>query len=493
MKNSRNHIIRSVIFLIITALSLVMMNRVLVPKYDYSNSEWPTTSTYEQFYKMKKDTVDVLFLGSSVMVNAASPQEIYREYGIRSYNLGSENQSPIISYWWLREALRFQSPSAVVMDCRFLYPLHKENDLNMIEGLVRKSIDPMRWSSVKMQAVHDICSIDIGQDELSYYLTNLRYHERWKVLTRNDFDASMQEAPLKGYAPLYGDGPEDYETYKPSGSDEEAPFDEHMGVYLDRITALCREKGISLILIDLPGNNMNDRVDNALSSYAEENGITYLNYCKAGMYETLHASLPEENVTAHANVAGAIRFSDEIGRILKETYGIPSVSDEQYEKDMAAYDHVLNNDSLLKTEDFADYLTLLNDESYTVFFSVYEDAGEPMDDRTLDNWKALGLTVDLSGMYERSYTAVLSGNVLHEACGTDFLSQTMMFSGKRASVTIESAGRSSGSWSSVRIDGQEYSLSLPGINIVVYDNVTQKVLDRVNYDPLKKDMARAGS
>lgn len=491
MKKRMNGIIKSCVFLVITALSLHMLNGILVPKFDYSNSDWPTTSTYEQFYKMEKDSVDVLFLGSSVMVNAASPQEIYRQYGIRSYNLSSENQSPVISYWWLKEALRFQSPQAVVMDCRFLFPLHKENDLNMVEGLVRKSIDPMRWSAVKMAAVHDICSIDIGQDELSYYLTNLRYHERWKVLTRDDFDPSMRAAPLKGYAPIYGYGPEDYETYRPSGGTDVSPFDEHMGVYLDRITDLCRENGIQLILIDLPGNNMNDAVANALDAYAAENGIRYLNFCETGLYRSLGASLPEENVTAHANVAGSVRFSDAIGSLLKEDCGIPSVTDEQYEKDMAAWDHVLNNDVLLKTDSPAEYLDLLRDENYTVFFSVYEDAGEPMEADVLENWKALGVSVDLSGMYERSYCAVISGSVLYEESGTGFLSGTLMFNGRRASATVESAGRNSGSWSSIRIDGKEYSLSLPGINIVVYDNVSGKVLDRVVFDPLKREMTRA--
>ncbi len=490
MKKRMDHIIRSVIFLILTGLTLGTLDRILVPKFDYSNSDWPTTSTYEQFYRMNRDSVDVLFLGSSVMVNAASPQQIYRQYGIRSYNLASENQSPIISYWWLKEALRFQHPAAAVMDCRFLFPLHKENDLNMIEGLVRKSIDPMRWSTVKMAAVHDICSIDIGQDELSYYLTNLRYHERWKVLTRDDFDASMRAAPLKGYAPIYGYGPEEYETYDPSGSGDISPFDEHMGVYLDQITRLCRENGISLILIDLPGNNMNDGVANALAAYAEQNGIRYLNYCETRLYGSLGASLPEENVTAHANVAGSVRFSDAVGRFLQEECGVPAVTDGQYEKDMASWDHILNNDILLKTDDAAEYLELLGDEDYTVFFSVYEDAGEPMAAEVLAGWKALGLSVDLSGMYERSYSAVISGRVLYEESGTGFLSNTLMFNDKRASAVVESAGRNSGSWSSVRIDGKEYSPAMPGINIVVYDNVTGKVLDRVNYDPLKRVMTR---
>ena len=490
MKKHMKGIIRSIIFLSILLASLLGMNRIIRPKFDYSNSDWPTTSTYEQFYRMEKNSIDVLFLGSSVMVNAVSPMEIYEKYGIRSYNLGSENQSPIISYYWLKEALRYQSPSAVVMDCRFLFPIHKENPLNMIEGLVRKSIDPMKWSEVKMEAVHDICTIDEGQDELSYYLTNLRYHERWKVLTRDDYDASMQEAPLMGFSPLYENGPDSYEAYWPSNSAETAKFDEHMSVYLDRITQLCREHDIELILIDLPGNNMNDAVNNALSKYADQNGIEYFNYCEASLYATIGAQLPEENVTAHANLPGALKFSDAIGNVLQSIYHLPSVSDEQYENSLLYHRHIQNTDRIKKESDFAEYLRLINDPLYSVFVSVSEDASGEMSGEVLEAWMDLGLTVNLTGMYERSYMAVISADEHYEEMGTSFLSHNGQFHHKRSSYKIESAGRSIGSWSSIRINGTEYSMAQQGINIVIYDNMSGRVIDTVSYETHSGEMKR---
>ena len=96
-------IIRSVIFLSILASVLCWINQILEPKYLYKNSTWPTTSSYHQFYQMEENTIDVLFFGSSVCVNAFSPQEIYNSCGIRSYNLGSEQQSIFLSYFWLNE------------------------------------------------------------------------------------------------------------------------------------------------------------------------------------------------------------------------------------------------------------------------------------------------------------------------------------------------------------------------------------------------------
>ena len=55
---------RAVAFLLLLAVCLSGVNCVLLPKY-YVTGDWPTTSTYLDFYNLEQDTVDVLFLGSS--------------------------------------------------------------------------------------------------------------------------------------------------------------------------------------------------------------------------------------------------------------------------------------------------------------------------------------------------------------------------------------------------------------------------------------------
>ena len=118
MRTHLGNIIRSAVFLFLLVISLYYINEMLLPKYTLKNNLWPMTSSYNQFYQMEEDSVDVLFLGSSVVVNAFSPQEIYDTYGIRSYNLASEEQSIFLSYYWLKEALRYQNPQVVVLDTR---------------------------------------------------------------------------------------------------------------------------------------------------------------------------------------------------------------------------------------------------------------------------------------------------------------------------------------------------------------------------------------
>lgn len=113
--------VRLIVFLLVILLVIGGLNELLKPKYYYTEI-WPTTNTYLDFYKLEKNSVDVLLFGSSHAVTAFNPQVLYDNYGITSYNLGCEQQSPLITYYWLREALKYQTPKVVIIDT---YTFHK--------------------------------------------------------------------------------------------------------------------------------------------------------------------------------------------------------------------------------------------------------------------------------------------------------------------------------------------------------------------------------
>ncbi len=202
MKRTLCFLLRCLVFAILLCLVLSRINRTLEPKYYLHGYYWPTTPTYTQFYDMERDSLDVLFLGSSVAQNEFIPQLLYNEFGIRACNLSSERQSPVISYYWLKEALNRQSPKLVVLETLFLQNRYPDDPLNSSVYLARKALDPMRWSSVKLEAVHDLCARYRNQRELSYFLTNIQYHKRWPELKADDFDTDEYLAPrLYGWAP----------------------------------------------------------------------------------------------------------------------------------------------------------------------------------------------------------------------------------------------------------------------------------------------------
>ena len=485
MKKHVTNLLRSLVFLSILAFSLFVINRVLRPKYTLENSDWPTTSTYEQFYEMKENSIDVIFLGSSVMVNAVSPQEIYNTSGIRSYNLGSEQQSVFLSYYWLKEALRFQSPKVVVLDTRFVFELHPENPINTRETLQRKCLDPMRWSEVKREAVRDVCRIDTTQSEMSYYLTNIRYHGRWTELSEQDFIPEEYTAgELKGFSPLEEYGDDSYAAYVPGGGKDARDLQPVMREYLDKTVDLCREKGITLILLSLPGNAMSDRENNALTSYAESRGVDYYNFCEKTLYDALGAELPREKAVSHANLWGAIRVSDYLGALLREKYKVQSLQDAQYEETKDYYAQVIKDCELAHIKDFNQYLKELKDDRYTVFIASLKDTSTCLTEEMKENLAALGIKTDLTEKKQWSYAAVIDAETGVTEIYDEKLPAVLSGSvrGKKTFYELTGTGYYAGTGNSLVIDGKEYSKNKTGLTFVVYDNVRRKVIDRATFN-----------
>ena len=486
-------IVKSIAFLLILSNVLLATNRVLMPKSIIANNRWPTTSTYHQFYNMKHDSVDVLFLGSSVTVNAFSPQEIYNHFGIRSYNLGSEQQSIFLSYFWLKEALRFQTPQVVILDTKFLFELHKENPINTTEGLIRKCLDPMRWSCVKQEAVKELCAIDKDQTELSYYFTNIRYHSRWSDLKEYDMVSSeTKNSELKGYAAIETYGSETYAAFISSGDTEiKAETHKIMQIYLDKIVELCQNNDITLILVSLPGNSMSDAINNTLTSYAQINDIDYYNMCEVELYNSVGAVLPKENTIGHENIWGAMKMSQFFGKMLRDNYGLPSTVDMQYEETKEFYDHIIKNCELNHITNICEYLKAINDKHYTTFIVIRDEATAHLIDDAVAGLKELGLQSDLTGKYGWSYCAVISPeNGISEVLSQNAPAELAgSIRNKKTFYTVSSCGFLSGITSTITIDGKEYCPNVRGLNFVIYDNDLMKVIDQVTFDTCGNNIA----
>lgn len=490
MRKRMKGIVRSVLFLIILAFVLNRINQILTPKYIYKTYSWPSTSSYNQFYQMEKDSIDVIFLGSSVCVNAFSPQEIYNNYGIRSYNLGSAYQSIFLSYFWLKEALRFQSPQVAVLDLRFLSTHAPNNAINSSEGMTRACLDPMKWSHVKVEAVNELCSVDESQTKLSYYLTNIRFHSRWVSLAEEDMIPSeVQYAELKGYSALASYGPASYATFNPSDPNKyeyEGYPNPLMLEYLDRTVELCKENNIKLVLVNLPGNPVNDAIHNISTKYASDHDIDFYNFCETSLYEAIGAELPRESVYYHENLWGSIKMSNYMGKLLSETYHVPAVPDHQWEETKSYYEQLIKNCELCHISDFVEYLRAIKDQNYSVFIAVSSNAVTGLTDERIAALKDLGIKTDWSDKYRWSYyAAILPGEAVIEDAGEKTLTVTGGFRGNKSVYTLTSSGHYAGNTASITIDGVDYAKNGSGFNIVVYDNVTMKVIDSVRFENAK--------
>ena len=136
--------------------------------------------------------------------------------------------------------------------------------------------------------------------------------------------------------------------------------------------------------------------------------------------------------------------------------------------------------TLLRSE-LSDYLmNMALAEGKVIAMSVKNDALQGLDLEEVEAMKKLGLTGFESMEESSSYYALISPVGIAEETGQTMVTYESEIDG--ALFKIESAGRDAGSYSSIMINGTEYSRNCNGINIVVYDTGTGSVSDAVTFD-----------
>lgn len=481
---------KCILFLLLLILILSAVNNVLVPKYFIDNS-WPTTSTYLGFYEMPENSIDVLFLGSSHGVTAFIPQELYNNYGITSYNLSCEQQNLVISYYWLKEALRFQKPKAVVLETFYLF----NDQFDSSEAYMRKAMDYMKWSSVKRQAINDICTIDTTQSKSSYYFTNQRFHTRWRELSENDFSYPQMSKhyELKGFSTKFDQINEnDYVPLSVAESSESANTVELMQLYLEKISTLCAENNIELILVKNPTTSQTVKKYNATKELANELHLAFYDFNTAKLYNDIGFSFAEDMIDrGHASLKGAMKITNYLGGILQEDYGIAPQVNEVWENTRYTYSCLQFNSNLKHIPDINTYLNCLKlmKEHYSVFIVLKNDGICCPDETVINSFNELGLSYDLPQSANTSYVAVITPKKVFENVGTAPLEAkgTIRNGIVRYQITSGSSAQKQSSCS-IQLDGTEYAKNYRGLNIVVYDNLTKKVIDSVSFDTDSTEM-----
>lgn len=353
MRKNIISVVIGLVFAVVLISALLAAKRILVPRYVYQNSEIASTSTMEGFYKLRRNSIDVLILGSSHLANGLIPQEIYENSGITSYNLSFEQESPMLSYYLLREALRFQSPQAVIVDLCQAYR-YTDHAINMWGELWRKPMDSIRISKVKKALVDDLYSKGDIDEKTSYYLPLIRYHSRWKDLSSEDFEQLLwkNHSELMGFYPMYYENVSGFEPLELTGSTEIDPMDPLMREYCVRIGQLCHDKDIKLIFITTPSREIDEARHNAFFELAEETGAYLCNMAEKSVYDSVNITEPEESFfkadgDEHMNLGAAVKTSKMTGELLMRL-GVEGHKDEQWEQTREYYAHILDDPEYIK-------------------------------------------------------------------------------------------------------------------------------------------------
>ncbi len=299
---------------------LALLQALLKPKYMSSIHEG---NLVEEYYKEKK-LHDVIFIGDCEVFSNISPVALWEEYGITSYIRGSAQQLVWQSYYLLEDTLNYEKPKVVVFNVLAM----KYNEPQK-EAYNRLTLDGMKLSASKLRAIE--ASQTKGEALITYLFPLLRYHSRWNELTGEDLKYLFHKDTLShnGYLMRVDSKPVDLVPKGKKLSDYR--FGDNAYAYLDRITKLCQEKKIKLILIKSPSvyPYWYEEWDRQMSEYAKVNDLTYINFLEDVEKMGIDYNTDTFDGGLHLNLNGAEKFTGYFGKILSKEF---SVADHRGDK-----------------------------------------------------------------------------------------------------------------------------------------------------------------
>ena len=285
---------------------------------------------------------DVVFIGDCEVYANYSPMEMYRSQGITAYIRGSSQQLLWQSYYILKETLNYETPKAVVLNVnamRYSEPVKEEYN--------RLTIDNMRWSAEKVGIIQ--ASMTEEENFLSYVFQILRYHSRFDDLTVEDFEYlfKRKDNTWNGYLVNRNISPAGQLPVKRPLADYR--FGDICYEYLDKITDLCEENGVELILVKAPSlyPYWYEEYDAQIAAYAEQNGLSYYNFTEKVDEIGLDFQVDTYDAGLHLNHTGAVKLSNYFARILAQEHDLadhrndPEIA-EIYEEKLKRYDEEIN-------------------------------------------------------------------------------------------------------------------------------------------------------
>lgn len=294
--------------------SLWGLQRLLVPKYMGEVIEGAFIGEYYQ----ETSGHDVIFLGDCEVYENISPVKLWKEYGLTSYIRGSAQQMVSQSYYLLEDTLRYEIPKVVVMSVSAMVFEKQEK-----EAYNRMTMDGMRWSLSKGKAIR--ASMMEEEHMVDYVISLLRYHSRWQELTGEDFEYYFHRDKVSHNGYYMRNDVRPAGTFPKERRLSNYQFSDTSYEYLDQIRVLCEAEGIQLVLMKAPSlyPTWHDQWNAQIAEYAKQHGLLYINTLEVIAEIGLDFNTDTYDAGLHLNLPGAEKLSIYLGKVLKETCGLP--------------------------------------------------------------------------------------------------------------------------------------------------------------------------
>ena len=349
--------IKGVLIVLAAAGILAGLSRLLVLKSEDGINQ------FDAFYKQPKNSVDVIFSGSSKVYCDIATGVLWDNYGIAAFDLGGAEAPSWVSYYQLKEALRTQRPKVIFYEVSVAAMF---DVMHQRHSWASDNAYGMKWDSNRINQLR------VNSDGDDFYLRLNPFnvmHGRYNDLSENDFLNVRNTANYKGFDPreatVEQDRPDiDNVTDMTACSEKEEE-------YTRKIIAFAKEEGVPIVLFASPYHvgEGGEKILNYMGMIAESEGADFIDFNRR--YDEIGLDFATDMAdTDHLNYKGNYKFSNYLGSILRDEYGLPDRrGDEKYvswEWDAALQRNERRDQAIRECESVTDVMAL-TDQNYLVF------------------------------------------------------------------------------------------------------------------------------
>lgn len=475
--------LKIVSFVLIFALTITGTLCVLDFKY------LDSTFKLDAFYELPDNSVDVLVLGSSHAYQGINTAVMWKEYGYAAYDLCGAAQPIWNTYYYLEEALKTQTPKVIILD---VYTLHYTSEYGETSFAIKNTYG-LKWSDTKKEAIE--VSFDTESTGNQYFIELLQYHSRYSDLSKTDF------YPYQANREMYENHKGFYCYFRSEKVNEPALDDvdyknemtDKCLFYYKMILELAESKNIPVMVTAIPfaAEPYHQGFFNAAEEIADDYGAPFFNFLTeykeaAGIdYSTDFAD------GQHLNHLGNTKLTRFLANFIRVNYNVPdNRGNENYtswDADAEVYYNQLENHNNSKITNAGDYSSVLTNDRYTVIMTLScPDYGKASaSSKLLANY--LLSAVDSSAPTHGGAWIIKNGTIEYKKFNPDGGFSKTVSLGKTdgALIKSETVYNEDGSEKTVNriyFNKQQKSLTDYGLNILVYDEFTQSLVDVVCVD-----------
>ena len=470
-------------FLLAFILTFAGMTHIL--DFKYLDSIFKVDS----FYELEENTVDVLVIGSSHAYQGINTAVLWKEFGITAFNFCGAAQPIWNTYYYLEEALKTQTPKAIILDT---YYVHMTDDYTDASTAIKNTYG-LKWSDTKINAIKS--SFDTETTGKQYFFSILQYHARYSDLNKADF------YPYQANKDMYKNHKGFYCYFKSDAVTERDltvydyynEFTEKIDFYYRKIFDLANSKNITIIPVAIPFNAepYHQGFFNSAKYIAEkEYGTKFYNFLteyKDAINLDYSTDFADKQ---HLNHIGNTKLTRFFGNLLKDKYNIADKrSDDKFaswDADAEVYYKQLENHQVTKINNLIDYAEVFKNDRYKIVmtssFPEYDTITETAKYCMNTVFKSIG--IDTSEMQKGGMWIFENGEkIYYNDCSDKNFTKAVKL-GQHGGIAIKRTEHMFDEFetffvNSIYANKADATLANYGLNIFVYDNFTQSKVDMV--------------